>query len=249
MRDTPVVGDVGVAPVTVEVLARGFYRESVAYGFQLPDYIQFVNVLLGSAIASDGLSSGPGQSASRRANRDAPRRDGSGARLPLVGPHVIVRGARRGDRAHLERWSADAEGRHFFLSPLTGDLLDVGELLGEPRHVLGVIALPGGTPIGCVAFLDHSRDQGRAELRKLIGERDMRGRGLAKEATALWIRYGAEALALRKICLYTLGNHIRNIKLNEDLGFEVEGILRNEVVVDGRPHDVVRMGLTVGTAC
>lgn len=128
---------------------------------------------------------------------------------------------------------------------MSGEVLNLSALLNQSQNVIGMITLPDGTPIGCLAFLNVNRDQGRAELRKLIGEREMRGRGLAKQATALWIRYAAEGLALRKICLYTLGSNIRNIQLNEDLGFEVEGILRNEVVVDGRPHDVVRMGLTL----
>ena len=34
-----------------------------------------------------------------------------------------------------------------------------------------------------------------------------------------------------------------NIRLNEDLGFRVEGVLRNEVLIDGTYHDVLRMGL------
>lgn len=247
MQNISVGGDVGVAPVTIEVLARGFYRESVTYGFQLPDYIQFVNVLLGAAIASDSSPSAPqAHSAARVSSVDSPQpRDGSAAQLPLVGADILVRAMRRGDRPHLERWLADPQGRHFLLSPMSGEVLNLSALLNQSQNVIGMITLPDGTPIGCLAFLNVNHHQGRAELRKLIGEREMRGRGLAKQATALWIRYAAEGLALRKICLYTLGSNIRNIQLNEDLGFEVEGILRNEVVVDGRPHDVVRMGLTL----
>ena len=33
------------------------------------------------------------------------------------------------------------------------------------------------------------------------------------------------------------------MRLNQDLGFRVEGILRNEVLVDGTYHDVLLMGL------
>ena len=67
--------------------------------------------------------------------------------------------------------------------------------------------------------------------------------GSGKEATALWIKYGLEVLHLKKICLHTLNTNIRNIKLNEELGFAVEGILHNEVFIDGRYHDVLRMGM------
>lgn len=71
----------------------------------------------------------------------------------------------------------------------------------------------------------------------------MRGMGLAKEATKIWIRYGVTVLKLKKIYLSTLDTDIRNIRLNEALGFKVEGILRNEIYLDGVYHDVLRMGL------
>jgi len=71
----------------------------------------------------------------------------------------------------------------------------------------------------------------------------MRGKGYAKEATQLWIRYGLTALDLKKIHLSTFHTDMRNVRLNEDLGFKVEGILRNEICVDGVYLDVLRMGL------
>ena len=67
--------------------------------------------------------------------------------------------------------------------------------------------------------------------------------GLAKEATRLWIQYGLSALKLKKIYVNTLNTNIRNIRLNEELGFKVEGLLCNEVFVDGQYKDVLRMGL------
>src|SRR4029079_4746463 len=100
-----------------------------------------------------------------------------------------------------------------------------------------------GRPVGCVAYLDHDGRQRRAELRKMIGDPALRGRGLGREATERWVGYGIGALGLRKIYLNTLATNIRNIKLNEELGFRVEGILRNEVLVDGEYRDVLRMGL------
>ena len=59
----------------------------------------------------------------------------------------------------------------------------------------------------------------------------------------LWVGYGLGALGLKKIYLNTLSTHIGNIKINEEIGFQVEGILRNEVLVDGTYRDVLRMGL------
>ncbi len=36
---------------------------------------------------------------------------------------------------------------------------------------------------------------------------------------------------------------VYELKINEELGFKVEGILRDEILFDGIPHDVLRMGL------
>jgi RimJ/RimL family protein N-acetyltransferase len=99
-----------------------------------------------------------------------------------------------------------------------------------------------GKPIGALAYLDHDVDHKRAELRKLIGDPEFRGMGLAEEATQLWIAYGIHALHLEKIYVSTLQTHINNIKLNEKIGFQVEGLLRDEVLIDGTRHDVLRMG-------
>ena len=68
---------------------------------------------------------------------------------------------------------------------------------------------------------------------------------MAEEATRLWIRYGVNVLKLEKIYVSTLQTQISNIKLNESIGFRVEGLLRNEVLIDGTRHDVLRMGLCV----
>jgi RimJ/RimL family protein N-acetyltransferase len=90
--------------------------------------------------------------------------------------------------------------------------------------------------------------QHKAELRKLIADPCMRGQGLGKEAALLWLNYGMLKLGLKKIYLTTMDTNTRNIRLNESLGFKVEGILRNEILFDGRYRDVLRMGLWLGTS-
>ena len=59
------------------------------------------------------------------------------------------------------------------------------------------------------------------------------------------MQYGIHGLKLKKIYLNTLDTNIKNIRLNEELGFRVEGILRNEIRVGQQVKDVLRMGLYV----
>ena len=227
--------------ITLEATARSFYKQALGYGFALGDFVRFTNLLLGIAMAqrsSQGRASLPPEpSASMR------RVYGN---LPIVGDEVSIRRfGEPGDRPLLDRWVADAEGRFFLLSTSSGRAHDVDGLLASASNQVGMV-VHEGRPVGCVAYLDVDADQRRAELRKMIGDPAMRGRGLMREAAELWVGYGVGALGLRKIYLTTLAAHIGNVKINEEIGFRVEGILRNEVLVDGEPHDVLRMGLLHG---
>jgi len=223
------------ALMTVEVAARSFYREALGYGFQLADFAHFASTLLGMAM-TPRTGEAPG---AEQAQPPAERHES----LPVAGPHVTIRPfGDGGDREHLERWVSDAEGRFFLLSTTSGRRQDVEHLLANPANRIGMVTA-NERPIGCVAYLEHRVDQHRAELRKLIGQHDMRGRGLGREATMLWLGYGLGGLGLKKIYLTTLVTDVRNIRINERFGFRVEGILRNEVLIDGEYHDVLRMGL------
>ncbi len=123
-----------------------------------------------------------------------------------------------------------------------GDESDIDLFIANSHNLIGTI-LHNDRPIGCVAYLDYCATQRRAELRRLIGEADLRELGLAHEAVALWVGYGLDALGLRKIYQYTLATHDQDIKLNEDLGFRIEGILRHELLIEDEYHDLLRMGL------
>jgi len=226
-----------IPEVTIEAIARNLFKEAQRYGFHQMDYLRLVNYLL-------DLS---GRTAERERQPDTetnlPHRIMS-PQMPLNGNGIRIREFDAGrDRPLLARWLEDAYGRFFLLSSITAKTLDIDQVLRSDQNILGVIVLPDDTPIGMMAFLDVDRRQEKAELRKLIGEQRYRGRGFARQATALWIHYGLYGLGLKKIYLKTLQTNIRNIRLNEALGFRVEGILRKEFYVDGEHHDVLRMAL------
>ncbi len=223
---------------TIEAMARGFYREAASYGFKQVDYVKFANALLDLSMRQNGK----GEATLRAEN---PRRTAvpGATRLPLVGERVKIRAFERKDLDLVRRWLDDPHGRYFLLSRTTARSLDPEDLLTRDDSVVGVITLLDDAPIGLLAYLDVDRVQRKAELRKLIGEPAHRGKGLAHEATRLWIDYGLTSLHLRKIYVNTLDTNIRNIKLNRDLGFKVEGLLRDECFFDGQYHDIIRMAL------
>jgi len=238
MREEPAVVGTGKLPDrTIETLARGFFREASTYGFSQGDYLRFMNRLLELSMAADG------DPIARAHRLDAPPVEALYS-LPLHGDQVRIRAFdRRRDMGLLARWSADEFGRYFLMSRTRSGTATLEALVDDPASLIGIVTLPDGLPIGATAFLNIDVDQRLAELRKLIGEPAMRGRGYAKAASRLWVGYGFRGLRLHKIYLNTLNTNLRNIQLNEDLGFKVEGMLRDEVLVDGKYYDVLRMAI------
>lgn len=222
---------------TIEAVAKSFYRETYQYGFRRADYLRFVNILLDLGLETSGVYTPPATAAREPAAPDSVE-EGERAR-------ITVRTYEEEDREILQRWIDDPIGGQFLTTRPEAPLHhDLDSLLADPNNVFGMVALDDN-PIGALAFLDVDRTSRKAELRKLIGEPEARGHGYAKIATQVWIEYGLTTLGLRKIYVNTLDTNLANIRLNEELGLRIEGLLRDEIELDGRYHDILRMSLIV----
>jgi RimJ/RimL family protein N-acetyltransferase len=226
---------------TVKAFAHSIHQEATKYGFTQIDTIRLINALMDFSMDQ----SRNGGNTSRSEELEISTVNHSVESFPLKSSRLSIRRVDAdGDKPLLESWIEDTYGRHFLLSCAAAEQHDVGALLSNERNDVGIVELLDGTPIGAVAYLDIDAGQRRAELRKLIGAKDERGKGYAEEATSLWIEYGVKHLGLEKIFVSTLQTHLRNIKLNESVGFKIEGILRAEVLMDGKRYDVLRMGFS-----
>ena len=230
----------GIPGATVNALARSIYKEASTYGFGQVDFIRLMNELMDLCTGDESSAS----SSTREAGPPESSAHGELKSFPLVGKRIMIRQFNGPeDNQLLQQWLPDKYGRYFVLSSATAQSITIDALTNGPGNHLGIVTLLNGTPIGAMAMLDHSTDQKRAELRKLIGDPSYRGQGIAEEATRLWIQYGLQGLGLEKIYVSTLQTQIANIKLNENIGFKLEGLLKNEVLIDGERRDVLRMAL------
>ena len=229
---------------TIQAFAATICAEAAKYGFGQIDIVRLINAMMDESADANYRSPEHGSQSQRvfgPLQVDA---------FPLRSERLLIRQADVDeDMGLLESWMADRYGRHFLLSCATAQSLQLDALLSNPRNEVGIVMDAPGRPIGAVAFLDIDPDQKRAELRKLIGEPSARGKGYAEEATQLWIQYGGEVLGLQKVYLSTLQTHLRNIQLNESIGFRVEGLLHREVLIAGVRHNVLRMGLCFDEFC
>jgi RimJ/RimL family protein N-acetyltransferase len=83
----------------------------------------------------------------------------------------------------------------------------------------------------------------KLEMKKFLGEKKYRGKGIAKSATFLFLYYVFELLQFNKVFIHSMDTNIKNINLNNHFGFSLEGLLSREVSLNGAFHDVIRMGL------
>lgn len=223
---------------TIAAFARSIAKEGSRYGFQQVDFVRLVNALL------DGVSDSGAEAAGGPTEAAVSKLGGMHVEtFPLRSERLEIRPADpERDVDLLAQWLDDEYGRHFVLSSSSAQPADPHSLLSNPANRVGIVLLESRA-VGAVAFLDIDELQQRAELRKLIGDPSARGQGIAEEATRLWIYFGGRMLGIQKFYVSTLQTHLRNIQLNEAIGFRIEGMLQSEVAIDGARYDVLRMGL------
>lgn len=76
-----------------------------------------------------------------------------------------------------------------------------------------------------------------------IGDKDYLGKGYGTDAMKVLMHFVFEQMNIHKIKLNVFSFNKRAIKSYEKCGFKVEGILRDELFVDGKYHDEVSMGI------
>lgn len=78
----------------------------------------------------------------------------------------------------------------------------------------------------------------------LVGDKEEWGKGYAREASEVVIRYFFdEELLLRKINLGVVSSNTAAINLYKNIGFQIEGTLKKHVIYDGVYHDIIRMAI------
>lgn len=166
----------------------------------------------------------------------------------LPGRQVTLRSARAGDQGILERLRADPEIDHYMGVDAQGPtLLWRHVYLGDQSGALVdlVVADTRDQPIGLVSLWDRTIPHQAAELSIWIGEGHRNG-GNGTEALRLTLRYAFDDVKLHKVYLRVLEYNTRAIRTYEKCGFRVEGVLRDEMRVNGTWHALIYMGVLAG---
>lgn len=116
-------------------------------------------------------------------------------------------------------------------------------LEGQNKIQLGIVPkgekqIIGVTSLDNIDFLNR-----KADISIVIGEKEFLGKGLGTEAVILLLGHAFGKLSLHKVGLGVLSGHKAAIRSYEKAGFVIEGVLKDEVLLDGQYHDVTRMGI------
>ena len=96
-------------------------------------------------------------------------------------------------------------------------------------------------PIGSVYIRDIDRQHNKAEYGIFIGEATARGRGIGTAAAKLMLRYCFEEEKLHRVDLRAFATNRQAMRSYEKAGFAQEGLLRDDVRIEGEYRDIVWM--------
>ena len=108
----------------------------------------------------------------------------------------------------------------------------VKDAFAAEEKFIGVVSLKH------ISFLDR-----HAEFAAVIGSPGQMGKGYGRAASVRMIRYGFEALNLRKVYMSAFADNERTIHLYESIGFKKEGVSREHIFRDGVYEDLVWLSL------
>lgn len=104
------------------------------------------------------------------------------------------------------------------------------------RLMIDVKATSGANPVGAIDLFDYDPFHLRAGVGILIQE-ESRGKGYAKEALGILIRYAFSFLRLHQLYCNILPTNVASRSLFEDLGFVSCGVKKDWMNIGGFWHD------------
>ena len=165
----------------------------------------------------------------------------------IYGDRVLLRPLREEDLPLKVKWYNDSQVRDTLIVEETFDLEGTRRWFQKAREdrsrVDFLIESLVGVPIGVTGLLHIDQTHQTAECFCVIGEKTFWGKGLGTEIHSILIQWTFEYLGIHKIWASIRTNNPAIYKVVQRLGFQIEGTLRKEILLEGVYQDVYRIGL------
>jgi RimJ/RimL family protein N-acetyltransferase len=108
---------------------------------------------------------------------------------------------------------------------------------------LVIVLRDNDKPIGVVGLHEPDLRNRHAGFGITIGAKEEWGKGYATEATRLFVQHAFATLNLHRVWLKVYAYNPRGLRVYEKVGFQKEGVLRQDNFREGRYWDTIIMGL------
>jgi RimJ/RimL family protein N-acetyltransferase len=225
----------------LRLVAKSFYNELTNYGVSEHEIINMASHLLDNLLAKERKPAEGVQYYNGIFTLAAVRDEWAKCKQVVV-QHVTLRPLRLPDVSRISTWLKVPAVRESFVPQFPEKQSELRNYFADPtREYFGIyyddqlVGIVGGENIDLTA--------GKLEMKKLVGEPGLQGKGIGKRATFGFLYYAFMIRTLNKVYIHSRDVNIRNINLNSRFGFELEGVFLNDVTVGDKHQDVVRMAL------
>ena len=159
---------------------------------------------------------------------------------------IRIRAITEEDTDKIIKWRNDPSVNQYFIyrKPFTREShlnwLHNKVLKGEAAQF---IIMKDDESIGTVYLRDIDHENKKCEFGIFIGEDSNCGKGYGRLSSKLIIDYAFNILKLNKVFLRVFSTNMRAIKCYEKIGFQQEGLFREDVIIDGKPFDLIFMSI------
>jgi len=225
----------------LKLVAKGFYNELTNYGVQKDEILRVASHLLDNLMAQERK---PGHDV-RYYNEIftlATVTDDWTACKQLAVQHVTLRPLQLAIIPKVAGWLKAPGVRESFVPAFPEREADLQKYFTHPqREYFGVYF--EDRPVGIVGGENIDRAAGKVEMKKLVGEAGLQGKGIGKRATFGFLYYAFMILNVNKVYIHSRDINMSNLNLNSRFGFELEGIFFEDLKIGDQRQDVVRMAL------
>ena len=225
----------------LKLVAKGFYKELTNYGVQKDEILRVASHLLDNLMVQ-GTKPGTDVQYYNQIFTLATVTDEWSQRKQLAIQHVTLRPLQLAVIPKVVEWLKVPAIRESFVPAFPEKEADLQKYFTHPtREYFGVYF--GDQPGGIVGGENIDRVAGKLEMKKLVGESGLQGKGIGKRATFGFLYYAFMILNANKVYIHSRDINMSNLNLNSRFGFELEGIFFEDLKVGDQRQDVVRMAL------
>ena len=168
-----------------------------------------------------------------------------------IGTGIYLRPLEHADAPLLQQWINDPEVTRTLLAyrPINRAAEEqwLDDLYKTDRDVvLGIAIRASDALIGATGLHQIDYKNRHAQFGIMIGDRHEWRKGYGTDATTLMVAFAFDTLNLNRVWLHVYETNAYAIKAYEKVGFQQEGVLRQETFRNGRYHDTLAMAILRG---